>query len=338
MGWASAHVLNLGRKGLFVLLIATLGLQLAAGVGLANAAGFGEVEHVLQRFAWPWLLAIAGAVAVSFAGYHEAYRGSFGAQWQLPGPHRRAVALAGFGGFLAHGATALDVAALRAGGADRRDTAVRASAFGGLEYGVMAVAGCGAAIAVLVTGMHRPPPSFTLPWAIIPLPGFLVAFWLARRYHERLAGSTGWRNGLGIFLASIELVRQLFVAPLRRHSAVLGMTVFWAGDACAAWCGMALFGFHMNLAQLVVGFATGMVLTRRATPLAGAGLLSVALPVTVWYSGAPLAVAVPGMFVYQLLTLWLPTAVSLATMDTLRALVEAAEPTTGHRGTVNRAK
>lgn len=336
MGWTSAHVLDLGRRGLSVLLLTTLGLQLAAGIGLAYAAGFGEVEQVLGLFTWPWLLAIAGALAVSFAGYHEAYRGSFGPEWQLPGHRRTAVALAGFGGFLAHGATALDVAALRAGGADRRDTAVRASAFGGLEYGVMAVAGCGAAIAVLVTGMPKPPPSFTLPWAIIPLPGFLVAFWLARRYRERLVDSTGWRKGVGIFLESIELVRELFAHPLRRHSAVLGMTVFWAGDTCAAWCGLALFGFHMDVAPLIVGFATGMVLTRRSTPLAGAGLLSVVLPVTVMLSGAPLAVAVPGMFVYQVLTLWLPTAISLATMDTLRTMMDAAPG--DQRGTVSRAK
>jgi hypothetical protein len=323
MGWASAHALDLDRKGLVLVLLATLGLQLAAGVGMSYAAGFEAVRQVLDRFSWPWLLGVAGSVAVSFGGYVEAYQGTFpvSESWSLPGRHLRALALAGFGGFLAHGATPLDVAALRAGGAGERESVVRVAAFGGLEYGVMAVGGCAASIAVLVLGLQQPPPSFTLPWAIVPLPGFLVAFWLARRYRRRLLMKHGWRKGLGVFLESIHVVRRLMARPLRRHPAAFGMAVFWAGDACAVWCGLAAFGFRMNVAQLVVGFATGMVFTRRSIPLAGAGMLAVILPVTIWCSGAPLAVAVPGVFAYHVLTLWLPTPLSLATLRTLRELM-----------------
>jgi hypothetical protein len=64
-----------------------------------------------------------------------------------------------------------------------------------------------------------------------------------------------------------------------------------------------------------------MVFTRRSIPLAGAGMLAVILPVTIWCSGAPLAVAVPGVFAYHVLTLWLPTPLSLATLRTLRELM-----------------
>jgi hypothetical protein len=42
-----------------------------------------------------------------------------------------------------------------------------------------------------------------------------------------------------------------------RHGAVL------AADAFATWAGVAAFGFRMNAAMLFVGFATGMVFTRR---------------------------------------------------------------------------
>jgi hypothetical protein len=48
------------------------------------------------------------------------------------------------------------------------------------------------------------------------------------------------------------------------------------------------------VAALYIGFATGMVFTRRTGPLAGAGMLALVLPVTIWYSGAPFAVAVVG--------------------------------------------
>jgi hypothetical protein len=333
MGWASTHAVNLDRKRLLLLLLTTLGLQLGVGVAIGYVAGFDNVGDALNEFSWPWLLAIAVSLAVSFVGYHEAYRGTFsvGGGWSLSERQIRAVSLAGFGGFLAHGATALDVAALRAGGADQRATAVRTSAFGGLEYGVMAIGGCGAAIAVLVLGLHRPPPSFTLPWAVIPLPGFAVAFWLAAHFGGRWSEEHGWRRGVDIFLESIQVVRGLLARPIHRPSAALGMALFWAGDAGAAWCGLAAFGCRMNVAQLVVGFATGMVFTRRSTPLAGAGLLTVVLPVMIWASGAPLAVAVVGVFVYQLMSLWLPTPLSLATLPVLRDVV-SPDPARGRAG------
>jgi hypothetical protein len=337
MGWTSKHAVNLDRKALSMLLLAVLCLQVGAGVGMSYAAGFGSVREALGDFSWPWLLGITGSLALSFVGYYEAYLGAFPvpAGWSLPERQIRAVSMAGFGGLLAHGPTALDMAALRVGGADERDAAVRASAFGGLEYGVMAVGGCVAAIAVLLLGLRRPPPSFTLPWAIIPLPGFVLAFWLAERYLGRLSDEGGWRRGLCIFLESVQVVRGLFVRPVRRHSATLGMALFWVGDAGAAWCGLAAFGYRMNVAQLTVGFATGMVFTRRSTPLAGAGLLAVALTVTIWYSGAPLPVAVAGVFIYHVMSFWLPTSLSLATLERLRDLVthEKARAPAGDRAT-----
>jgi len=336
MGLASAHAVNLDRRGLVTLLVAALALQVAAGVGMSYAAGFGAVRAALDSFSWPWLFGIVACLVASLAGYHEAFRGTFQIRaTSLPERRIRAVSLAGFGGFLAHGATALDMAALRAGGAEEREAAVQVSAFGGLEYGVMAIGGCGAAVAALVLGLHKPPPSFTLPWAIIPLPGFALAFWLAERYRGRFADSHGWRRGLGVFLESVQVVRRLLARSFTRPSAGLGMALFWAGDTAAAWCGLAAFGYRMNVAQLVVGFVTGMILTRRSTPLAGAGLLGVALPVTIWYSGAPLPVAVVGVFIYHLMSSWLPTSVSLVTLDRLRDLVngDGVRAPAGHRGT-----
>ena len=113
---------------------------------------------------------------------------------------------------------------------------------------------------------------------------------------------------------------MLFVHPLRWGSALCGMALFWAADAFATWAGLAMFGFRMNAAALFVGFATGMVFTRRTGPLAGAGVLALVLPLTVWDSGAPLAVAVAGVFVYRVLALLLPMPVSLAALPTLREM------------------
>jgi hypothetical protein len=54
--------------------------------------------------------------------------------------------------------------------------------------------------------------------------------------------------------------------------------------------------------------------------MAGAGVLILVLPVTIWYCGAPLAVAVAGVFAYRVLAFWLPTPISLAMLPTLRAM------------------
>jgi hypothetical protein len=46
------------------------------------------------------------------------------------------------------------------------------------------------------------------------------------------------------------------------------------------------------------------------------------LPLAIWYSGAPLAVALVGVFAYRVLALWLPLPASLAFLPTLRAMGE----------------
>ena len=103
---------------------------------------------------------------------------------------------------------------------------------------------------------------------------------------------------------------------------MFGMALFWAADAFAMWAGLAAFGTRMNAITLLAGYATGMVFTRRTAPLAGAGILALALPVCLWYSGAPLAAAVVGVFAYRILVLWLPLPVALASLPTLRTMGE----------------
>ena len=328
MSWVSGNALELRPRTVVALPTVMLGLQLAAGVGLAWVAGFDAVGAALDHVLWPWLGVLVGALGVSFVGYHQAYRGTLldHPGCSLPRAQTWPVVLAAFGGFVAHGATQVDLAAARAAGADRRQAAVRASALGGLEYGVLALAGCVASVVVLVLRLPVPRPAVTLPWAVLPVPGFLGALWVAHRYAVHLADRPGWRGRGGVFLDSVTLVRRLFARPFHHPAAVLGMALFWAGDAAAAWAGLAMFGMEMSAAPFVVGFASGLVFTRRTGPLAGAGIVAVVLPVTLWYSGAPLAVAVPGVFVYHVLTLWLPLPASLMTWRTLRTLVRPDEP------------
>jgi hypothetical protein len=305
-----------------LIVVATL-LELSAVAGLAYLAGFSRVRATLGQFNPVWVAALVVALGISFVGYYYAYQGVFTVEEgpNLTGRQMRAVVTAGFGGFFAHSAGTLDQYALEAAGADKEEARARISALAGLEYGVLALGGTATALAALASGLNVPP-DFTIPWAVMPVPGFLIAFWFAERYRDRFRGQPGWRSALGTFLRSVHLIRELFAHPLRWGWAAFGMALFWAMDSFAMWAGLAMFGFTMNGAALFVGFATGMVVTRRTGPLAGAGVLTLALPVTIWYCGAPFAAAVVGVFVYRLLAFWLPMPVSVAALPTLRTMVK----------------
>jgi hypothetical protein len=326
----TGHLIDRRWADISLLLCLAFALELAAGTGLAYIAGFTSVQHVLPHFwtDWTWLAGVAGSLAVSFYGYYLAYDGIFSVEHgpAVPGPQMRTIVAAGFGGFLSHGGPALDTYALEAAGASKRDASVRVTGLAGLEHGVLSIGGTAAAIVVLAAGRGAPPLDFTLPWAVIPVPGFLLGFWLAERYRSRLRDQPGLRGKLGLFLDSIHLVRTLFLKPGRHWQAVPGMALFWATDMLAAWLGLAAFGYEMHASTFIVAMATGMVFTRRTGPLAGAGVLTLVLPLTLWYSGAPLPAAIAGMFTYRILSLLLPLPFSLAALPTLRRMGPRREP------------
>lgn len=326
--WVNVHYLDRRGVELGALIGAMVVLQFGAAVGIAYVAGFSDVRAALDHLVWPWLLGVVGALIVSYIGYYYAYRGIYVVEdgKLLDRRQMRAVVTGGFGGFFAHGGATLDEYAVEATGASERQAKVRVAALAGLEHGVLALGGSAAAIAVLAAGLKKPPLDFSIPWAIIPVPGFLLAFWLAERNRDRLRRRGGWRHSMGIFLDSIHLIRELFRRPFAYDAAPFGMALFWAADIFCAFAAMAAFGFRMNAASLIVGYGTGMVFTRRTGPLAGAGVLMVVLPLTLWYSGAPFAVAVVGVFAYRVLTMWLPFPFALATLPTLREIGRVGTP------------
>jgi hypothetical protein len=307
---------------LAMLLAVSAVLGLAAGVGLAYVAGFAQVRAVLGDFQWVWIWALVGGLGFSFAGYYYAYEGiiSVAGGPRFTGAQMRTIVTIDFAGFLSGTGGVLDRYALEAVGLSQREAKSRVLGLAGLELGVLALGGTATAIAVIALGSRSPPLDFTLPWAVIPVPGFLIAFWLAERYRDRLYGLPGWRGALGNFLESIHLIRVMFANPRRYGFAIAGMSLFWAADAFAVWAGLAAFGFQMGAAALFVGFATGMVFTRRTAPLAGAGILTLCLPLTLWGSGAPLAVAVVGVFASRTLATWLPMPASLALLPHVRRI------------------
>lgn len=318
--------------GLAVLLFA------AGGVGMAYVAGFGEVHRVIERVRWWWLLASVAAVLLAFVGYLLAY---WGVKRTEGGPKLTftgllAVVSAGFGGFLAHGGTALDEFAMRAGGADKREAKVRVSALAGFEHGTLAIIVCPASIVSLLLGVVIPRTDFTWPWAIIPPAGFALAIAIAERYRDRMRDRDGWRSKVGIFYDAIHIVWSILSRPRRNGYATVGMMLYWGCDMFALWAATRAFGWSMSALGIIVALGTGMILTRRTAPLGGAGVMIVALVPTLWYGAAvPLASATMGVVAYRFFTLFLPMPWAFAALPTLRKLGRRGEeaPTGGGTGT-----
>ncbi len=275
-------------------ILLAVALNVAAVAGLAGIAGFHAVYASLIRIQWPWLCAVVAALAMSAIGYYFAYRSIYAGEggYELSRRQLTAMVAAGCGGLFSTGGIRPDGLVLQASGASRRAAMVRVTTLTGMEQAILALYGCAASIAWLSLGLPGVPLDVTLPWAVIPVPAFAAAFWLASRYRARLRGRAGWRARLSVFLDAVLLIRTLFARPVRHRGAIAGTALFRAGDALAVWSALAASGFVMNGAALIVGYCTGMVFTRRIAPLAGAGTLALILPLTIWASGAPLATAI----------------------------------------------
>jgi len=282
-------------------------LAVAALVGVAGAAGFGNVWRHLQHVHPSWLaLAVLGE-AVAYLGYIAAYREVARVERgpDIPAGDVAALVSTGFGPFVAGGGFSVDLHAFRDFGVPERDARVRVLGLGALEYALLAPAASAASILLLAEGVHHPNPGITLPWAVLVPLGFVAAIW-AVGHRRRFHGRQGWREALAQALDSVHVLRCLFVR-LRHAGAPIGAAVYWFGDIFCLWaCLRAFEGSPPGIAQLIIGYATGYALTRRTLPLAGAGAVEALLPFALVWTGFPLAPAVLAVFFYRICNLWLP--------------------------------
>ena len=285
---------------------------------MAAVAGWSRVTGALQVPRSWWIAIAFGSEIVSFAGYVLAYRAVAGRDLSL----RRAteyVAI-GFGAFLARGGSELDKRVLPEEDADDRDEQgeTLVLALDVVEHAPLAPAAWLAAVALLAEGSRTPGLDFTLDWAIlVPLGAVLAAYGVRQR--DRFAGRDGWRRWLRRLLDGIELLFDLFRDWRREWPALLGSTVYWAGDVVCLYACLAPLHQAPSLPAIVIAHAVGYVLTRRTFPLAGAGFVEVLMPLTLTAAGVPLATAIVGVFLYRLLNLWLPLLPALVALHTVNA-------------------
>jgi uncharacterized membrane protein YbhN (UPF0104 family) len=325
------------RRPVLVLVAPTL-LALGAIAGLADLAGAERLDQAARHLHPAWLALCFGGELVAYAGYVLAVRDTAkvdnGPTLSF-GNSIRAV-VGGFGVFAAtrtSGGFAVDYWALRTAGADREGAVARVLALGALEYAVLAPAALCAAIALLVDG-EGVSLGLTLPWLAV-IPGAAVAIWLtsakrAPRYANPGPGAGRLRLAFAHSVAGLSLLRSLLVAPPREHGlGLLGTAAYWAGDIACLWGALQFFGNpRLSIPALIVGYATGYVLTRRSLPAGGAGVVEIALTFALHWVGFPFVRALLGVVVYRLFNLWLPIVPALAALpdiDELRRDFDEAE-------------
>ena len=154
-----------------------------------------------------------------------------------------------------------------AGWLTERDARERVLGLGALEYAVLAPATALAALWIIVRGQPVGE-SLTLPWLIgVPVGGVLA---LTALRHKQVFNHRGWRRHIYDWLRSLGLLLGLFKRPGGGAVAFLGIGCYWLGDVFCLWA--TLHGFSARtppIAALLVGYATGYALTRRALPLVG---------------------------------------------------------------------
>jgi uncharacterized membrane protein YbhN (UPF0104 family) len=320
-----------------LLLVAPTVLSLGAVAGLAYLAGGERLDRAARNLHPAWLFLCLGGEVVAYGGYVLAVRDTAkvdnGPTLSF-GMSLRAV-VAGFGVFAAtrtSGGFAVDYWVLRSAGEDQAGAVARVLALGALEYAVLAPAALCSSIAILVGG-EDVPLSMTLPWLLV-IPGAMVAIWVtspkrATRYSD--PGADGrLRRWFAHAVAGLSILRSMFVAPTREYGlGFLGTALYWAGDIACLWGALQVFGNpRLSVPALILGYATGYVLTRRSLPAGGAGIVEIALTFALHWVGFPFVRALLGVVVYRMFNLWLPILPALATLpavNELRRELEEAE-------------
>jgi uncharacterized membrane protein YbhN (UPF0104 family) len=318
-GWLAKQ---LGKPYRLVALVAAAAL-LSAGalIGVAASVGFHEVWQKLVYPHWSWLpIALAGEI-FAYLGYTLAYREVARAERgpELDVPSVAALVATGFGAFIQGGGFALDRAALERAGMSERQARERVLGLGTLEYAVLAPATLAAAAYLLAAGKGSIDPSITWSW-VIGVPVGTVLALTALRHKDAFRGQ-GWRMHVYSSLAAIQLLFRLVRRPRRAAVAFLGIAGYWIGDIFCLWAALHAFYAHTPpVAPLLVAYATGYSLTRRALPLGGAGIVEAFLPFALGWVGIARAPAVLAVGAYRVINLWLPMIPALVGIPALRRI------------------
>ncbi len=329
VGSLRAGYLWLEEKPLVVVLVAA-GATVAVVLVLASYSGLPHVWRLARsRHNWWWLVGCLAGELVAYGGYvltlRDMARVDDGNEVDLGASTKTVVA--GFGVFAAtrsSGGFAVDYWAFREAGSSRRDAVRRVVGLGLLEYVVLSMAALGAS-ALLYFGLDgHASEGVTLPSLVI-VPALAVGYWLtspkrAERLSRRRSGFV--RRLFADTVAGAVTVRRLFMSPRAHGLGVLGNVLYWFGDIFCLWAALQFVGVQISASLLVLAYSGAYVLTRRALPAGGAGVVELALTIALVGMGVRFTPALVGVVVYRLFNFWLPIIPALAIMPAIRDLRE----------------
>lgn len=313
----------------FQLTLLAMALAATAAALIAAAYGFRAFAEVWSHLQWGWLaLVVAGqlfAIPAYALAYREVAQIRDGPRLRVPLVAR--IVVAGFGAFAPRGGFALDKRALHAIGDDERGALIRVLGMGALEWALLAPAAWASAVVLLVAGDHRALSSLLWPWAIAVPVGFALGLWLAAPDRvERIAESAGRiRAGLARGLRGVGILRRLAAGFSNCWGAWVGIALYWTFDLASFYGAARFVALHLNVAELILAYATGYALTRRSMPFGGAGVTEVLLTFALHWVGQPVLPALATVLVYRVLNFGLPTVPALLVRPRLEPLLAAAD-------------
>ena len=334
-GWLSNGLRSLEEKPLAVIGVAA-GTTIATALVLGSYAGW---PHVLRRIyaphSWGWLAVCLAGELIAYGGYvltiRDMSRVDGGPEMDMAGSTQAVVA--GFGVFAAtraSGGFAVDYWAFRRAGAGRRDAVSRVLALGFIEYAVLGVIALAASFALYFRLDGHASAWTTLP-SLLVVPTFAAAFYVTspKRVRRLSRPRSGVIKGpLSKGVAAADNARSMLLSPREHGLGVIGNVLYWAGDILCLWAALQLAGgMHITLAALVLGYSGGYVLTRRALPMGGAGVVEVALTIALVGMGLHFVPALVGVVIYRLFNFWLPIVPALIMLPAIRELRRRFEDT-----------
>jgi uncharacterized membrane protein YbhN (UPF0104 family) len=320
------------RRHPFLVVLSSAAIGAGTAIGLGSlAGGSAKVFRALGDVNLPWFGACVAAEAVAYLGYvlalHETARVDEGPRLGLR--HAMQVVAAGFGAFFAASAAGgfeVDYWAFRRAGASRREALRRVLGLGTLEYAVLAPAALGSALALLAGSGKHLYPSLTLPWLLV-VPGFAFAGWATSpKRRERLEDTRGKgrvRTWFGHGVSGLAILRRLVENPLPHGGlAFIGTAFYWLGEVACLWASLRAFHADVAIPALILAYATGYVVSRRALPAGGVGVSEALLTFALVWLGVPFIPALLGVFSYRIFNFWLALLPAFAVSGTVRTIRE----------------
>ncbi len=316
-----------------VIVIAAAGTTVGVTFVLASTAGWTRVVRLTEaNHPWSWLLVCLAGELVAYAGYmltiRDMARVDDASEMSLAVSAKTVVA--GFGVFAAtrsSGGFAVDNWAFRKAGATKSEAAARAVGLGLLEYVVLSIGALLASFALFFRLDGHASKSTTLP-SLLVLPFLALGLYLtspkrARRLSRPRGGFL--RRYLAALVAGAVTVRRLLLSPREHGMGVAGNAIYWTGDIICLWAALQVVHVHLTAAALVLAYSGGYVLTRRALPAGGAGVVEVALTFAIFWMGAPFARTLIAVVIYRLFNFWLPIIPALVLMPSIKQLRQRFE-------------